>query len=47
MALDLPVFDRPAKAISPTLTGASASEATLLKKKALWKSDMGQGKQFC
>src|SRR6266849_7235854 len=41
MALDLPVFDRPTKAISPTLAGASSSEATVLKKKALRKSDMG------
>src|ERR1044072_9237079 len=40
MALDLPVFDRPTKATSPTLAGASASEATLLKKQALRKSDI-------
>jgi len=46
MALDLPVFDRPTKAISPTLAGASASEATLLKKQALRKSDMSRATRF-
>ena len=40
MALDLPEFDRPANAISPTLAGTSSSEATLLKKEALRKSNM-------
>src|ERR1043165_3976206 len=44
MALDLPVFDRPTKAISPTLAGASASEATLLKKQALRKRDIESGR---
>jgi len=40
MALDLPEFDRPAKAISPTLAGTSSSEAALLKKETPRKSNM-------
>src|SRR5437867_11513983 len=40
MALDLPEFDRPANAISPTLAGTSSSEATLLKKEAPRKSNI-------
>src|SRR5260221_4405656 len=40
MALDLPEFDRPAKAISPTLAGTSSSEAALLKKETPRKSSM-------
>src|SRR5882672_8561225 len=40
-ALDLPVFERPAKAISPALAGACSSEATLLKKIAPRKGNMG------
>jgi hypothetical protein len=46
MALDLPEFDRPAKAISPTLAGANSSEATLLRKKAFRKSDMDRATSF-
>src|SRR6266446_2456487 len=42
MALDLPEFDRPAKAISPALAGTCSSPAALLKKAALRKSDMGR-----
>src|SRR6266436_6701118 len=42
MALDLPAFDRPAKAISPALAGTCSSSAALLKKAALRKSDMGR-----
>src|SRR6266853_5498952 len=41
MALDLPEFDRPTNAISPTLAGTSSSEAALLKKETLRKSNMG------
>src|SRR3954468_12939523 len=33
-ALDLPAFERPANAISPSLSGSSSSFATLLKKTA-------------
>src|SRR5882762_4078125 len=40
MALDLPEFERPAKAISPTLAGTSSSEAALLKKETPRKSNM-------
>src|ERR1700704_5573332 len=40
MALDLPEFDRPAKAISPTLAGTSSSEAEILKKETPRKSNM-------
>jgi hypothetical protein len=46
MALDLPEFDRPAKAISPALAGTCSSSAALLKKAALRKSDMGRGIRF-
>src|SRR5712691_1113260 len=40
IALDLPEFDRPAKAISPTLAGTSSREAALLKKETPRKSNM-------
>src|SRR6266849_6818799 len=40
IALDLPEFDRPAKAISPTLGGTSSREAALLKKETPRKSNM-------
>src|SRR5882672_1397767 len=40
MALDLPEFDRPAKAISATLAGTSSREAALLKKETPRKGNM-------
>src|SRR5713226_1496528 len=43
MALDLPEFDRPAKAISPALAGTCSSSAALLKNAALRKSDIDRG----
>src|SRR5438309_7374017 len=46
MALDLPAFDRPAKAISRVLAGRCASSAALLKKAVLRKSDIVKGISF-